>query len=424
MKLFEEYPYLANDRILLREMTPEDAPALQAFKDNMEVGRFLPTFLYEQKYEDAREVIRRMDEECFRTKEAILLAVCCKEDPGLSAEQRQDLPVGQRLGLPAGDREGWGPLVGIAEIYHYEENKEKASIGCRLDSSVWGQGIGSQVVGLLKDYLIRQIGLRTITAHVMRDNGASARAARKNGFVLKYSDIYEDWGFDDMAYMDKYVFKREWMDHPETAGLLPVQVEQFVMAYEADQDRIRAMLPEGFQSLRPVLRINTEIRDEEVVYAELNTPVEAAGRRGWLNIGNWKSSRGDDIRFHREGKTVTITAPFLDLAYTGIGIRGGCPAEKDNQGCYYLGKDTEFRPAEKIDQDKEFCDCSFAWRFHDGDGSGVSQGKTLPAAFQPLRKEYPKEELTAENAARIPCRQVLGSYIVRFERYGKTGQTL
>ena len=94
MKLFEEYPYLANDRILLRKMTPEDAPALQAFKDNMEVGRFLPTFLYEQKYEDAREVIRRMDEECFRTKEAILLAVCCKADPGLSAGQRQDLPVG------------------------------------------------------------------------------------------------------------------------------------------------------------------------------------------------------------------------------------------------------------------------------------------------------------------------------------------
>ena len=41
-----------------------------------------------------------------------------------------------------------------------------------------------------------------------------------------------------------------------------MKIEQFVMAYEAEQDRIRAMLPGGFESLRPVLRINTEIRDD------------------------------------------------------------------------------------------------------------------------------------------------------------------
>ena len=260
MELFKEYPRLENEQVLLRRMTIDDAPALQAFKENKETSRYLPTFLYEQKYEDAREVIERMDEECFRTKEAIMLAVCRTEEPDL--------------------------LVGIAEIYHYEENKEKASIGCRLDSSVWGSGIGTQVIALLKDYLLREMGLRTVTAHVMRDNAASARAAVKNGFVQKYPDIYEDWGFDQMAYMDKYVFKREWLEHPEHAKLQPVRIEQFVMAYEAEQDRIRAMLPDGFESLRPVLRINTEIRDERVVYAELNTPVEAEGRRGWLNIAN------------------------------------------------------------------------------------------------------------------------------------------
>ena len=91
-------------------------------------------------------------------------------------------------------------------------------------------------------------------------------------------------------------------------------VEQFVMAYEIEQDRIRAMLPEGFVSLRPVLRINTEIRDEIVLYIEFNTPVEADGRRGWLNIGNWKSTR-DEIGFERTEENgqeaVTISAPFL-----------------------------------------------------------------------------------------------------------------
>ena len=39
-------------------------------------------------------------------------------------------------------------------------------------------------------------------------------------------------------------------------------VEQFVMAYQVEQDRLRAILPEGYESLRPVLRINAEIRRE------------------------------------------------------------------------------------------------------------------------------------------------------------------
>ena len=41
-----------------------------------------------------------------------------------------------------------------------------------------------------------------------------------------------------------------------------MKVEQFVMAYRVEQDRIRAMLSPGFVSLRPVLRINAEIIDD------------------------------------------------------------------------------------------------------------------------------------------------------------------
>ena len=36
-------------------------------------------------------------------------------------------------------------------------------------------------------------------------------------------------------------------------------VEQFVMAYGAEQDRLRALLPEGFASMRQVMRINAEV---------------------------------------------------------------------------------------------------------------------------------------------------------------------
>ena len=63
-----------------------------------------------------------------------------------------------------------------------------------------------------------------------------------------------------------------------------VRVEQYVMAYGIEQDGIRAILPDGFSSIRPVVRINVEIRDDKYGYLEFNTAVEKEGKRGWINI--------------------------------------------------------------------------------------------------------------------------------------------
>lgn len=196
-----------------------------------------------------------------------------------------------------------------------------------------------------------------------------------------------------------------------------MRVEQFVMAYEVEQDRLRAILPKGFASLRPVLRINAEIRSggAQTLYGELNTPVEAEGKRGWLNIGCWDSTT-TDLSYKRDGKAVTFTTGFLEITYTGTGLGGGCPAEKDNDGCFFLGENASFRPAENINSSKEFCDCSFSWRFTENDAGGRSIGKTLPAFSTEPRKAYAKEDFTVQNAAAIPCQQVLGSYVVTFQR--------
>lgn len=203
-----------------------------------------------------------------------------------------------------------------------------------------------------------------------------------------------------------------------------MKVEQFVMAYGVEQDRLRALLPENFTSIRPVLRINAEIRREddgncrekkESVYLEFNTAVEAYGKRGWLNVGHWDSEFGD-LSYERNGKAVTFSLPFLTITYTGVGIEGSCPAEKDNAGCYFLGERIILRPAEQLTANKEFCDCEFAWKFTEGDAHGVSIGKTLPAFPTEQKVQYEKREFIPQNAAAIPCEQVLGSYKIMFER--------
>lgn len=190
-----------------------------------------------------------------------------------------------------------------------------------------------------------------------------------------------------------------------------MKVEQFVMAYEVEQDRLRALLPDGFISLRPVLRINAEILDEKLGYVELNTAIEKDGNKGWLNIGNWMN-----VSFDKNGKTTKFKTEFLEISFTGVGIEGSCPAEKDNAGCYFIDEKEILKEPEIITSNKEFCDCMFTWKFSKNDAHGKSIGKTLPAYSTEVKKVYPKEDFTVKNAAKIPCIQVLGTYRVCFER--------
>ncbi len=213
-----------------------------------------------------------------------------------------------------------------------------------------------------------------------------------------------------------------------------MKVEQFVMAYGVEQDRVRAILPEGFESLRPVLRINAEVRDGKTGYLEFNAPAENDGKRGWVNIGNWNNVEFDKCELQigdaynvddvlekgSAARNSTIfRLPGLEISFTRVGLQGGCPAEKDNQGCFF--RDNEewvFREAEVISSNKEFCDCEFKWNF-DGQGAhGKSVGETIPAFREEIETIYPKAEFTVQNAAVIPCvnEKVLGAYVVEFER--------
>jgi len=79
MELFDEVPYIENARIVLRPIEMSDAEALEKLANSDAVYRFLPTFLYEQKYADKRYAIENMQKECVDTKESILLAVCLKD---------------------------------------------------------------------------------------------------------------------------------------------------------------------------------------------------------------------------------------------------------------------------------------------------------------------------------------------------------
>ncbi len=178
--LFDRYPVLEDDMVTLRKMTMDDAEALAEMCGQEEVYRYVPTFLYEQKYEDKKTVLARMDEEMFAARESLFLGIYLKES---------------------------GRFAGIAEFYAYEPDRRKCSIGIRLRKEYWGMGIATRCEKLMVEYLLQEAHMRIITAHVMQENKASGAALEKNGFVKKYCGIREDWGFAEPVIIDKYIIK-------------------------------------------------------------------------------------------------------------------------------------------------------------------------------------------------------------------------
>ena len=174
-QLFSEAPYIAGERIVLKRIGPEDLPGLRELVDREKVYRYLPTFLFEKKYEDLSCVAERLYE-----------AECLRESFFLGVYDR-------------------GAFCGIAELYGYRAPVHKISVGCRLMESAWGKGIASEAVELLVAYLYRETDIEIITASSMVENAASANVLRKTGFELVASGVDEDWGYDRPTAVDKWI---------------------------------------------------------------------------------------------------------------------------------------------------------------------------------------------------------------------------
>ncbi len=176
-KLFDEIPRLENDRILMRRLEDTDADGLRELAHSERVYRYLPTFLFEQKYEDPLQVIDKLYTDCFRAKESLILGIFLKET---------------------------GAFCGLGEFYGFKDAMRKTCVGYRLLERHWGRGIATRAVGLMVDYLFGRTDIEIITASTMVENRASARVLEKNGFIRTALGVGEDWGYPEPTLADKW----------------------------------------------------------------------------------------------------------------------------------------------------------------------------------------------------------------------------
>ena len=160
--LFPEVPFIQGDTIALKALTQNDAVALQEFVDSPRVYRYLPTFLFEKKYDDVHLVIDRLYTECL--EESLILGVF--------------------------DKEGFG---GLAEFYGYRPEFRKISLGCRFAERCWGKGIGTEAIRLMLKYLkecmenIDETDLNPVKEIMLKQ---AEDANRENGHWM---DVLTEW---------------------------------------------------------------------------------------------------------------------------------------------------------------------------------------------------------------------------------------
>ena len=74
VKLFDEIPYLENDRVVLKRLEDTDAGSLEEFVKSQDVYLYLPTYLIEQQH-DAHTVIRMLYDDCMKAKDSLILGI-------------------------------------------------------------------------------------------------------------------------------------------------------------------------------------------------------------------------------------------------------------------------------------------------------------------------------------------------------------
>jgi ribosomal-protein-alanine N-acetyltransferase len=168
--VFAAFPEIETDRLILREVLPEDAPAIYRIFSNEEVTRFYDLVTYTDPRQ-AEELIDFFDES-FELERAIRWGIARKTDGALMG------------------------TCGYVWLRTY-----RGEIGYELHPDYWGHGYMQEALDAIVDFGFNEFGLNRVEALVMVENERSARLLRGLGFqeegILRQHDFFKG-AFHDM----------------------------------------------------------------------------------------------------------------------------------------------------------------------------------------------------------------------------------
>lgn len=189
MALFDEFPYLKNDRIIIRKMTADDPEGLIDITGSEAVYRNISPFLYKKSPKALLTAIENLGGRDFDKKKMIIAGIYPASAP---------------------DR-----LIGPAEMFDYKKRQNSMTIGYRINEKYWHMGYGKCAAALMRDYLIDDMGLTSLNAYVMPENVYSAKILIGIGFTRENDpEERHDWGGQATAPVNAYTYKPPNHNHP------------------------------------------------------------------------------------------------------------------------------------------------------------------------------------------------------------------
>ena len=172
---FSIFPELATERLLLKQITVRDAPALYDLRSNRMVMQYLdrpPA----QNVGDALTLIQLITDQ-LQKNDGITWGIYLKSG---------------------------SPLVGTIGFWRMEKQHYRAEIGYLLHPSLQGKGLMSEAMQCVLDYAFRKLALHSVEANVNPANNASTRLLEKHGFVreayFRENYFYEGKFLDSAVY--------------------------------------------------------------------------------------------------------------------------------------------------------------------------------------------------------------------------------
>lgn len=150
---FSHFPVITTDRLVLRQITDDDAAELFALRSNPVAMKYLDKDPA-QSIDDALAFIQRVTD-AFANNDGITWAITEKNV---------------------------GRLVGTIGFWRMDKPHHRAEIGYMLHPDLHGLGLMQEAVTPLLDYALRELKFHTIEGQVNPNNRASIRLLERNGF--------------------------------------------------------------------------------------------------------------------------------------------------------------------------------------------------------------------------------------------------
>lgn len=173
---FLPFPILKTERLLLRQVSTNDADAILSLRSNDEVMKYIPRPYLKSK-EEALELIAIFDDK-IENGVGINWGICFLDKPE--------------------------KLIGIIGHYRLKPEHYRAEVGYMIFPEYHGKGIVSEALQKVVEYGFNEMKLHSIEAILDPENKGSEKVLLKNGFVkeghLRENEYYEGRFLDSMIY--------------------------------------------------------------------------------------------------------------------------------------------------------------------------------------------------------------------------------